>query len=105
MRTARALVIALTPLLDEESAAHLAVLRRRGAAVLAVDTLPDDALPDTGDRPAEIARRLWLLERQMLIARLGDLGVPVVRWGGPGSLDAVLHDLARMAAAPRPALR
>ena len=105
LRTARSLVIALTPLLDEEAAAHLAMLRRRGAAVLAVDTLPDGALPDAGDRAGEVARRLWLLERQMLLARLGDLGVPVVRWGGPGSLDAVLHDLARMAAAPRPALR
>ncbi len=105
LHTARALVIALTPLLDEEAAACLAVLRRRGAAVLAVDTLPDGALPDTDDRAAEVARRLWLLEREMLIARLADLGVPVVRWGGPGSLDAVLHDLARMAAAPRPTLR
>ncbi|HUK72790.1 MAG TPA: DUF58 domain-containing protein [Streptosporangiaceae bacterium] len=100
LRTTRALVIALTPLLDEQAAAHLAVLRRRGVTVLAVDTLPD-----AEDRAGEVARRLWLLERQLLIARLGDLGVPVVRWDGPGSVDAVLHDLARLAAAPRPALR
>ena len=101
----RALVVALTPLLDEEAAVRLAVLRRRGASVAAVDTLPDDALPAVADLVDAIACRLWLLEREMLAARLGDIGVPVIRWAGAGSLDTVLVDLARMARGPRQAIR
>jgi len=101
----RALVVALTPLLDEEAAVRLAVLRRRGASVAAVDTLPDDALPATTDLVDAIACRLWLLEREMLAGRLGDIGVPVIRWAGAGSLDTVLVDLARMARGPRQAVR
>jgi uncharacterized protein (DUF58 family) len=101
----RALVIALTPLLDEEAAVRLAVLRRRGASVAAVDTLPDDALPATTDLVDAIACRLWLLEREVLAGRLGDIGVPVIRWAGAGSLDTVLVDLARIARGPRQAVR
>jgi uncharacterized protein (DUF58 family) len=101
----RALVVALTPLLDEEAAVRLAVLRRRGASVAAVDTLPDDALPATTDLVDAIACRLWLLEREMLAGRLDDIGVPVIRWAGAGSLDTVLVDLARMARGPRQAVR
>jgi hypothetical protein len=41
----------------------------------------------------------------MLIARLGELGVPTVAWMGEGSLDAVLGELVRIAAAPRVVLR
>ena len=100
----RSLVIALTPLLDEEAAVRLAVLRRRGASVVAVDTRPDDARPATLDQVDAIACRLWLLEREMLAGRLGEVGVPVIRWAGAGSLDAVLFDLARMARGPRQAV-
>ena len=101
----RALIIALTPLLDEEAAVRLAVLRRRGASVVAVDTRPDDVRPATVDLVDAIACRLWLLEREMLAGRLGEIGVPVIRWAGAGSLDAVLFDLARMARGPRQAVR
>jgi uncharacterized protein (DUF58 family) len=101
----RALVIALTPLLEGEAAVRLAVLRRRGASVAVVDTLPPDAVPPAEDLVDSVATRLWLLERDMLAGRLGEIGVPVVRWAGAGSLDAVLLDLARMARAPRQAIR
>ncbi|MBA2388265.1 MAG: DUF58 domain-containing protein, partial [Acidimicrobiia bacterium] len=42
-----------------------------------------------------------LLERSAEIERLGDLGVPIVRWLGDGSLDEVLRDVSRTAGAPR----
>lgn len=102
---ARALVIALTPLLDPRASHLLAELRGRGQAVVAVDTLPDDALPPARKPAGALAQRLWRLEREELLARLGEIGVPVVPWSGSGSLDAVLHDVARMAAGPRVVLR
>ena len=105
LATAGALVIALSPILDEDAAAHLVVLRRCGAAVVALDTLPDGALPPSTDELSDLARRLWLHERHMLIERLMDLGIPVIRWVGDGSLDLILRDLARMARAPRAVLR
>jgi uncharacterized protein (DUF58 family) len=97
----RSLVIVLSPLLDEQVAAQLATLRARGSSVVAVDSLPPDVRPAARDAIEEVARRLWVLDREMLIARLVELGVPTVSWMGEGSLDAVLGELVRMAAAPR----
>lgn len=101
----RALVVALTPLLDPRASTLLAALRHRGQSVVAVDTLPADALPAARKPPSQLAQRLWRLEREELIGALADIGVPVVAWSGAGSLDAVLRDVARMAAAPRAVLR
>ncbi|PWR09136.1 DUF58 domain-containing protein [Micromonospora sicca] len=96
-----ALVVVLTPLLDERSAQMLARLARGGRFVVAVDTLPAD-LPPPKDRGwAEVAYRLWRLDRDTMIGQLREHGVPVVRWAGAGSLDQVLRDVARLATAPR----
>ncbi|MFG1914143.1 DUF58 domain-containing protein [Micromonospora sp. NPDC048898] len=96
-----ALVVVLTPLLDERSAQMLARLARAGRFVVAVDTLPTD-LPSPKDRGwAEVAYRLWRLDRDVMIGQLREHGVPVVRWAGAGSLDLVLRDVARLATAPR----
>ncbi|MFI7659748.1 DUF58 domain-containing protein [Micromonospora parva] len=96
-----ALVVVLTPLLDERSAQMLARLARGGRFVVAVDTLPTDlaSLKDRGW--AEVAYRLWRLDREIMIGQLREHGVPVVRWAGAGSLDQVLRDVARLATAPR----
>ncbi|MDZ5442026.1 DUF58 domain-containing protein [Micromonospora sp. 4G57] len=99
--SADALVVVLTPLLDERSAQMLARLARGGRFVVAVDTLPAD-LPPPKDRGwAEVAYRLWRLDRDTMIGQLREHGVPVVRWAGAGSLDQVLRDVARLATAPR----
>ncbi|MFI7575227.1 DUF58 domain-containing protein [Micromonospora sp. NPDC049497] len=99
--SADALVVVLTPLLDERSAQMLARLARSGRFVVAVDTLPAD-LPPPKDRGwAEVAYRLWRLDRDTMIDQLREHGVPVVRWAGTGSLDQVLRDVARLAIAPR----
>jgi uncharacterized protein (DUF58 family) len=99
------LVVALTPLIDETSWALLARLRGQGAAVVAIDTLTTDSLPRTNSLRDEVAGRLWRLEREMTIARLADLGVPVEPWSGNGGLDVQLDRLTRVATAPRLALR
>lgn len=114
------LIITLTPLLDESVMESIGSSARQGNAVIVIDTLPSaladvaamDALNpariraimrDEGSDP-RLAARAWQLrrlERQELVATLAELGVPVVAWRGPGTLDEVLRDVSRMAAAPR----
>ncbi|WBB64952.1 DUF58 domain-containing protein [Micromonospora sp. WMMD812] len=99
--SADALVVVLTPLLDERSAQMLARLARSGRFVVAVDTLPADLTAPKDRGWAEVAYRLWRLDRDTMIAQLREHGVPVVGWAGAGSLDQVLRDVARLATAPR----
>ncbi|WP_373324851.1 DUF58 domain-containing protein [Actinocatenispora rupis] len=100
-----ALVLFLTPLLDDNSATVLAAMARAGRFVLAVDCLPDGVRPDRVSEWTDLAYRVWRMERENLVGRLREVGVPVVPWRGTGSLDEVLRDVTRMAAAPRAVLR
>jgi hypothetical protein len=45
------------------------------------------------------------MEREAMLRRLGDIGVPTVRWLGPGSLDLVLGEVSRLRSRPRAMLR
>jgi uncharacterized protein (DUF58 family) len=95
------LVVVLGPLAGEAAFRLLASLARAGRSVVAVDTLPPDARPEPPGLWSDLAYRVWRLEREGDIVRLGDIGVPVVRWLGAGSLDQVLRDVSRAARAPR----
>jgi uncharacterized protein (DUF58 family) len=96
-----ALVIVLSPLLTEEVATALAGLARAGRSIVIVDTLPGSIeLPRHSDW-TEVAWQLQMLHRDNLIGGLSGHGVPIVAWLGAGSLDAVLRNLSRTAAAPR----
>jgi uncharacterized protein (DUF58 family) len=102
-------VIVLSPLLADTMVTATASLHRRGLPVLAVDTLPDGAAalaPDgTDEQVADLAWRLRRTEREHLLTALARQGCPVVRWRGPGTLDDVLHRLARRAQAPQVRIR
>jgi uncharacterized protein (DUF58 family) len=100
-----ALVIVLTPLLDQRTVEMLARMVRSGRIVIAVDTLGDLRVPLPATQWMELAYHIWRLERQNLIAQLGEHGVPVVGWMGAGSLDQVLRDAARLATGPRVGVR
>lgn len=100
-----ALLVALTPLIDQRSAGLLARLARAGRFVVAVDTLPRKLTVPVRSDWGQLAYRLWLLERANTIGQLREHGVPVVAWAGAGSLDQVLRDVSRLAAAPKVALR
>jgi uncharacterized protein (DUF58 family) len=99
--SANALVIVMTPLIDQRSAAMVARLARSGRFVVAVDTLPPDLRPPTPGDWGPLAYRLWRMSRENVLGQLREHGVPVVAWAGAGSLDQVLRDVARMAAAPK----
>ncbi|MCA2215652.1 DUF58 domain-containing protein [Wangella sp. NEAU-J3] len=96
-----ALVVVLTPLVDPRSADMLASLTQSGRYTVAVDTLPAGAAPPQRSPWTPLATRLWRIERDNVLGRLREHGVPVVTWAGAGSLDLVLRDVARLASAPR----
>ncbi|MGW4947231.1 DUF58 domain-containing protein [Actinoplanes sp. NPDC004185] len=96
-----ALVMVLTPLVDPRSADMLAGLSQSGRFTVAVDTLPGGVTPPNRSPWTPIATKLWRMERENVLGRLREHGVPVVTWAGAGSLDLVLRDVSRLASAPR----
>ena len=99
-------MVVLTPMLGPDSADMIAKLARAGRVVVAIDTLGAMAAqPVGGSQWTAVAQRLWRVERDNTIAELRDVGVPVTAWIGAGSLDQVLREMTRMAAAPRVVIR
>lgn len=86
----RALVLALTPLLDARAVGILHELRRRGRDVAVVDVSPLSyevagkgrrrRADDHRARVRSLARRLWALERDRLHDSLRSAGIAVVAW-------------------------
>jgi uncharacterized protein (DUF58 family) len=74
-----ALVLAVTPLLDERSIHTLLDLRARGHDLAVVEVSPERAVRP-GPGLDALAYRLWLLRRAALRARLARAGVAVARW-------------------------
>jgi uncharacterized protein (DUF58 family) len=78
----KALVIAITPLIDERSIRALLGLRARGFDLALLDISPVP-LTTPGSSPSDaLARRLWILQRDALKARFEQLGVAVSEWNG-----------------------
>jgi uncharacterized protein (DUF58 family) len=106
--TGGTVVLVLSPMLDEAVVTATANLVRLGLPVMVIDTLPPGAPPAAeGDdsRAAWVAWRMRLTDRDGLLAQLARTGCPIVPWQGPGTLDLVLHRLARRAQAPRTVAR
>jgi len=102
-------VIVLSPMLQEVVVTATAALAGRGLPVIVVDTLPEGTYPavprETDSVIAGLAWRMRLTDREVLFARLSRIGCPAVPWRGPGTLDAVLHRLARRAQLPQVRVR
>jgi uncharacterized protein (DUF58 family) len=73
----RALVVAVTPLLDERSIAALVDLRGRGHDLVVLEVSPEPYLEPSRDPTDRAALRLWRLQRAELRARFERLGVAV----------------------------
>lgn len=102
-------VVMLSPVLAAAISTTAATMMRRGLPTLVIDTLPADAAPGTREdadpQLAELAWRMRRIEREQVLAALGALGCPIVAWRGPGTIDDVLHRLARRAQLPRVRVR
>ena len=90
-----ALVLALSPLLDERAVRALLDLRARGydLAVIEISPVPFAPTPQRG--LDELAWKLWLMRREALRSRYLRLGVPVVEWRGDVSLQVALEEVRR----------
>jgi uncharacterized protein (DUF58 family) len=87
----KALVVALTPLVDLRFVAMLEDLRARRVDLVVVE-IDASALVEPGHgRVAGLAHRVWLLERDMLRMRLERAGIAVGRWGDEVSLEGALE--------------
>jgi uncharacterized protein (DUF58 family) len=75
-----ALVLAISPLLDERSLALLVDLRRRGCDVTVIEVSPFEHISAGPSKADAVAYRLWRLQREALRARLRALGIGVAVW-------------------------
>lgn len=89
----RALVLALSPLIDERSITALFDLRGRGFDVAVVEVSPVPLTPPSGDAIERLAHRLWLMERQRLRRRFQGVGVAVAEWHEAEFLERPLWEV------------
>jgi uncharacterized protein (DUF58 family) len=91
---AKALILALSPLLDDRAVAALGDLRARGFDLAVVEISPVPfALP--GPEPLDrLAHRLWLLDRDALRSRYRRAGVPVIEWREDEPFAAAIEEVA-----------
>jgi uncharacterized protein (DUF58 family) len=90
---AKALIVALTPLVDERGVAALFDLLARGYDLAVVDISPLANAGRAGGEWDELARRLWALERETLRHRYQRLGAAVVEWSDAIHLQQVLLEV------------
>jgi uncharacterized protein (DUF58 family) len=76
----KALVLAITPLLDDRTAAALLDLRARGYDLIVVEVSPVELIAPAPGSSLDLAHRLWRLSREALRWRYEQVGVPVVTW-------------------------
>jgi uncharacterized protein (DUF58 family) len=99
----KALVLAITPLLDDRTAAALLDLRARGYDLIVVEVSPLELLePDPASAEA-LSHRLWRLSREALRWRYEQVGVPVVTWREGVPLAAPLEEVNAFRHLARPA--
>jgi uncharacterized protein (DUF58 family) len=89
----KALVVALTPLIDKRSVSALLDLRRRGFDLAIVEIDPAPYVEPGKDELERLAFRLWQLRREALRSEYERVGVPVVPWRSGESLQVALEEV------------
>jgi uncharacterized protein (DUF58 family) len=92
MIPAKALVLVLSPLIEDAIVRTLLQLRGRGFDTAVVEIPPLPYLDVNGD-DADLAMRLLRLERDLLRSRLRSRGIAVVEWNADGSLEAAIRGM------------
>ena len=90
----KALVIALSPLLDDRSTGALLDLRARGFDLAIVEVSPVPFAPPGRSASDQLAHRLWVHVRAAIRWQYESAGVPVVEWRDGVPLAGPLEELA-----------
>jgi uncharacterized protein (DUF58 family) len=90
----QALVLALSPFLDERALEALADLRRRGFDVAAIEISPLPFAPSSSGPLDPLVERIWRLRRAARRTAFHSLGVPVVEWREGDALQSALEEVA-----------
>ncbi len=97
-----ALIVAVTPLLDERSLHLLLDLRSRGRDLTVIEVSPLSLLPAGPSDTDRLAHRLWRLEREAVRSRLRALGIGVAVWSDEVPLAPVLEEVSAFRRSARP---
>ena len=89
----KALVVALSPLLDERAVGALLDLRGRGFDLAVVELSPVPFVAVGKSEVAQLAHRLWLLRREAVRARFERAGVGVGTWDERTSVVGALEEV------------
>jgi len=91
---AKALVLALTPLLDDRAVSALLDLRARGFDLVVIEVSPLPFAEPPPGTSGELAFRLWKLLREGRRAEYERAGAPVVEWQEGTPLTAILEGVS-----------
>ena len=89
----QALVVALTPLLDDRAATALLDLRARGFDLVVIEISPLELVVPKRGEIQDIANRLWRLRRDAVRGRFERAGVPVAVWDDESSLTVAMEEV------------
>jgi uncharacterized protein (DUF58 family) len=87
----KALVFALTPMVDPRFVTTVADLRARGYDVSVIEIDPEPLVEPGPTELDRLAHRLWLLQREVLRTRLARLGVAGARWSDEVELQVAVE--------------
>jgi uncharacterized protein (DUF58 family) len=89
----QALVIGLSPLLDDRAARALLDLRGRGFDLVVVEISPEPFFEARRTEVERLARRLWTLKREALRGQFAAAGVPVATWNDERPLAQAFEEV------------
>ena len=100
-----ALVLAVSPLLDDRSIALVTDLRRRGCDLTVIEVSPLDHISPGPSAADVVGYALWRLQREAQRARLQSLGIGVAVWERDGTLGPALEGVNTFRRSTRHAVR
>lgn len=89
----KALVIAISPLLDERAMAALLDLRARRFDLAIIEVSPVPFVPPLPEAAGNLAFRIWQMDREVMRDRFRRLGVPVAAWVDGQPLEQTMQEV------------